>query len=84
MSLLCGIQLKALEKSTATVVVRVGGGRALVEPSAMMEAKGRRAEVVEWNGLNPYWVELVGRDSDRYGRITRSRTLAAGQRREMG
>ena len=78
---MCGIQLKALEKSTATVV---GGGRALVEPSAMMEAKGRRAEVVEWNGLNPYWVELVGRDSDRYGRITRSRTLAAGQRREMG
>ena len=60
-----------------------GGGTALVDPSAMVEAKGRKAEVVEWDGLKLCWVEWVGRDSDRYGRITYSRTLAAGQRREM-
>ena len=39
--------------------------------------------MVEWNGLNPCWVKWVGRDSDKYGRITHSRTLAVGQRREM-
>ena len=56
-SLLCGIQSKALEKSMATVVVRAGGGRLWLKPSAMVEAKRRRAEVVKWNGLNPCWVE---------------------------
>ena len=50
----------------------------------MVEDKGRREKVVEWNGLNLCWVEWIRRDSDRYGRITRSRTLAAGQKREMG
>ena len=50
----------------------------------MVEAKGRRGKVVEWNGLTLCWMEWVGRDSDRYGRIMHSRTLAVRQRREMG
>ena len=48
---MCEIQSKALEKSMATVVVWAGGGggggQLWLKPSAMVEAKGRRAEVVE-------------------------------------
>lgn len=44
----------------------------------------RSAEVVEWSGLKPCWEECVGRDVFRYGRRRRSRTLAAGQSREIG
>ena len=40
--------------------------------------------VVECLALNPCWVLLTGKERVRKGRISFSRILAAGQRREMG
>ena len=45
---------------------------------------GRRAEVLERCCLKPCWLSANVRWSWRYGRISRSSTLAAGLRREMG
>lgn len=46
---------KALEMSTATAPVRVGGFFSL-KPLATFVARGRRAEVVERKGLKPCWM----------------------------
>ena len=78
-----GMQSKALEKSMATAVV-LAGGLELLKPSAIAVERGSSAEVVECEDLKPCWVEWVGRDCLRKGRIRRSRTLAAGDRREIG
>ena len=43
---------KALEKSMDTVTV-LFGGLGWLKPRATLCVKGRRAEVVQWLGLNP-------------------------------
>ena len=77
------MQSKALEKSMATAVVLAGGLFSL-NPSAIAVASGRSAEVVECGDLKPCCVGCVGRADLRRGNRSRSRTLAAGERREIG
>ena len=77
------MQSKALEKSIATAVV-LAGGVDLLKTSAIAADSGRRAEVVEWEGLKPCCVGWVGRDSTRKGRRSLSRTFTGEQRRETG
>lgn len=77
------MQSKALEKSIATAVVLAGGLREL-NPSAIAADSGRSAVVVEWWDLKPCWEGEVGSVDFRKGRRSRSRTLAVGERREMG
>ena len=49
----------------------------------MAVVSGIRAVVVECIGLKPCWVALLGSNA-RKGRMSLSRTLLAGQRREIG
>ena len=55
-----------------------------LNPSAIAVASGRSAEVVECEDLKPCCVGCVGRADLRRGNRSRSRTLAAGERREIG
>ena len=55
-----------------------------MNPEAIWWASGRRAVVVERAALKPCWVSERGRWWVSWGRRSRSRTLTAGQRREMG
>ena len=59
------------------------GGFGSLNPCATVVESGSRAVVVECMDLKPCWVGLAGR-TDRVGRISFSRILLAGQRREMG
>ena len=79
----CGMQSKALEKSMATAVV-LAGGLSSLNPSAIAADSGRSAVVVECLDLKPCWEGWVGREDFRKGRRSRSRTLAVGERSEIG
>ena len=54
-----------------------------MKPQTIFCVRGRRAVVVEWFSRKPCWVGARGRDLIS-GSNSRSRTLAAGQRREIG
>ena len=56
----------------------------MLKPLAMRWDKGRSAVTVEWPGLKPCWETDVVRACVRYGSKSRSRILAAAQRREIG
>ena len=79
----CGTQSKAFVKSTAKAIVRSGGLRWL-KPVATVWESGRRAVVVDRNGLNPCCVEERGKASVRWECKSRSSTFAAGESSEMG
>ena len=55
-----------------------------LNPSDIAVASGRSAEVVECEDLKLCCVVCVGRADLRRGNRSRSRTLAAGERREIG
>ena len=55
-----------------------------MKPWATMEARGRRAVMVDRPGRKPCWWGEQGMEGSRRGRTRRSRTLEAGQRREIG
>ena len=74
--------VKILVRSIAMVDVR-GGGQGWLKPWSLLWARGKRADTVEWVGRKPCW--LVERGSElSFGCRRRSRTLTAGQRREIG
>ena len=73
---------KALDRSIDTATVRRGGHR-LLKPVTTWCVRGRRAVVVERVGRKPCCVGERGRELSS-GSSKRSRTLTAGQRREMG
>ena len=72
----------ALEKSIDMVTV-LCGGLCWLKPRATLCVRGRRAEVVQWLERKPCCVGEKGRVLSS-GRRRRSKTLTAGQRREMG
>ena len=74
---------KALEKSKAMTVVRVGGLRWL-NPRAMDSVIGKSAVVVDLTSLKPCCVSAKDRSVRKNGSSNRSRTFIAGERREMG
>ena len=74
---------KALAKSTAIAAVR-SGGFWLLKPRAIVVVSGMSVEVVEWRGSKPCCVGFAGIVFVMCGRISLSRILLAGQRREMG
>ena len=78
-----GMQSKAFERSMEAMVVREGG-LASLNPLEMAAERLRREEVVEWRGLKLCWVGWVVRGDLRAGSRSLSRTLTAGQRREIG
>ena len=74
---------KAFDRSSDIATVRCGG-LGWLKPVAIWWVKGRRAVVVDLFFLKPCWASERGRWNSRKGRRSRSRTLAAGQRSEMG
>ena len=82
MSLVWLTMSKALEKSIDMVSVRCGGLGSL-KPEATVCVRGMSAVVVLCRVLKPCWVGDIGRVLS-WGRSRRSRTLIAGDSREMG
>ena len=72
-----------MEKSKAMTVVRIGGLRWL-NPRTMDSVMGSRAVVVDLDSLNPCCVSATVRSARKNGSSSRSRTFAAGERREIG
>ena len=73
---------KRLGKSIAMVDVR-SGGQGRLKPWAILCARGRRADMVKCLGQKPCWLDE--RRSELSSGCRRcSRTLTAGQRREIG
>ena len=72
----------ALDRSIDTATVRRGGHRSL-KPVTTWCVRGRRAVVVDRVGRKPCCVGERGREWSS-GSRRRSRTLAAGQRSEIG
>ena len=73
---------KAFEKSIAMVSVRCGG-LDLLKPEATVYVRGRSAVVVLCRVLKPCCVGDTGRVFS-WGRRRLSKTLTAGERRDMG
>ena len=73
----------ATDKSTAMQNVR-SRGFLWLNPIAMSVVNCNRAEVVECSCLNPCWSGAGRRYLFMVGRISVSRTVAAGQRSEIG
>ena len=55
-----------------------------MKPHAMDSVMGRRAVVVDLAALKPCCVSTKLKPNWRYGRMSRSRTLIAGERRDIG
>lgn len=83
MSVLCERVSKALERSSAATAV-LAGGFFLLNPSAIEAVISYKAEVVDLPLVKPCWHGWFGKCSDRVGRMILSKTLIAGERREMG
>ena len=77
------MESKAFAKSIARAAVRWAGFRWL-KPVATRVERGRRAVEVECMGRKPCCEGFGGMARLRWGKIRRSSTLEAGQRREMG
>ena len=74
---------KALAKSIARAAVREAGF-CWLNPTATVVDRGSKAVVVEWRGLKPCWESLGVRVAVRCGSMSRSSTLEAGHRSDMG
>ena len=84
MSSMCLTVSNAFDRTIAFATVHRGGGRSLLKPFATLSASGNRAEVVDLCLRKPCWVSDRWRCRLKYGRCQRSRTLMAGQRKEIG
>lgn len=73
---------KALDISSETRTVRAGGF--WLKPSTIELVMLLRAVTVEWFGLNPCCAGLFGISAVMCGRSAFSRTLAIGDKSEMG
>ena len=76
--------VEGFERSIAIATVRKGGGRGLMKPVAILCASVRSAEVLDLWFRKPCWVSDIFRCRLWYGKSNHSRTLNAGQRREIG
>ena len=83
MSLVWLTMSNAFEKSIDMVSVRCGG-KGWLKPLATACVRGRSAVVVEWCARKPCCVGDIGRAIVSSGSMRRSRTLTAGQRRDIG
>ena len=75
---------KAFDRSIAIATVCSGEGRGLLKFVATLSTSDNRAEVVNVFFWTPCWESDRFRCRLRYGRSNGSRTLRAGQRREIG
>ena len=73
----------ALDMSSATAIVRVGGFL-LLNPCVMLLFSVCSAVEVECLALNPCWYEMFGMLDVMYGSMIFSRSLEMGDMREMG